>query len=81
MMKLLEVVDNGFIDEVDNLEGMHLCTIDPKQVITRKTAHYRGGELSIVSEEKFDVPQKLGGSIVKRTVVDDVIKEMRGYFL
>ena len=30
-----------------------------------------------MSEEKYDVPQRLGGSIAKRIVVDDVMKEMR----
>ena len=28
MMKLLEVDDNEFIDEDDDSEGRHLCTID-----------------------------------------------------
>ena len=81
MMKLLEVDDNEFIDEDDDSEGRHLCTIDLWQVITRRATHYRGVEHTIVSEEKYDVPQRLGGSIAKRIVVDDVMKEMRKYFL
>ena len=56
MMKLLEVDDNKFIDEDDNPEDRHLRTIDPKQVITGRATHYRGGKLSIVSEEKYGEP-------------------------
>ena len=81
MMKLLQVDDNEFIDEDDILEGRYHCTIDPKQVITRWATHYRGKELSIVSEERYDVPLRLGGSIAKRTALDDVMKQMREYFL
>ena len=79
MMIILEVDDNEFIDEDNNLEGRYLCTINPKQVITRRATHYHGEELSIVSEGKYGVPQRLGGSIAKRTAVDDVMKQMREY--
>ena len=30
MMIILEVDDNEFIDEDNNLEGRYLCTINPK---------------------------------------------------
>ena len=34
-----------------------------------------------MSEERYDVPLRLGGSIAKRTALDDVMKQMREYFL
>ena len=81
MMKLLEVDDNKFIDEDDNPEDRYLRTIDSKQVIKGRATDYRSGKLSIVSEEKYGEPQRLGGSIAKRTAVDDVMKQTREYFL
>jgi len=65
----------------DDPQGRYLCTNDPQQVVTRRASHYRGGELSIVSEEEYGVPQRMDGSIAERTAVDDVMEQMRDYFL